>query len=92
VIGLYDAKTPSGNIDKYPTRAYVQICSLLSENRLGVLNLLLAQTPLILQRSVEACFVDRLGPPFAPASQENLLGISRDIRGCDRAENVLGAY
>lgn len=65
---------------------------LFLEHRLGLLNILLTQTPLILQRTIKTRSIDILGPPFAPTSQENLFRISREIIGRDRAEDVLGTY
>lgn len=66
--------------------------SLFLEQRLGLLNILLAQTPLILQRRIKTGSIDILGPPFTPASQEDLFRISREIISRDRAEDVLGTY
>ena len=66
--------------------------SLFLENWLGLLDLLLAHTPLVLQVSVETSLVDGLGPPFTPASQEDLLGVFGEIFRLDGAEEVLGAY
>lgn len=68
------------------------MCSLFLEHRLGLLNILLAQTPLILQRSIKTRGIDILGPPFTPTSQEDLFRISGEIIGRDRAEDVLGTY
>jgi hypothetical protein len=68
------------------------LCSLFLEHRLGIFNILLAQTPLILQRRIKTRSIDILGPPFTPASQENLLRISREIVDGDRAEDILGTY
>lgn len=64
--------------------------SSLLEDWLGLFDLLLAQTPLVLQLGVEASLVDGLWPPFAPASQEDLLRISGEIFRLDRAKKVLG--
>ena len=68
------------------------MCSLFLEHRLGLLNILFAQTPLILQRRIKTRTIDILGPPFAPTSQEDLFRISREIIGRDRTEDVLGTY
>lgn len=64
--------------------------SSLLEDWLGLFDLLLAQTPLVLQLGVETSLVDGLGPPFTPASQEDLLRISGEVLRLDRAKKVLG--
>lgn len=78
------------NIDKISPIILCMCRSSLLEDWFGLLDLILAQTPLVLQLSVEASLVDRLGPPFTPAGQENLLWINRDVLRMDRAKDVLG--
>lgn len=68
------------------------LCSLFVEHRLGLLDILLAQTPLVLQRRIKTQRIDILGPPFTPASQENLFRVSGKILDRDRAEDILGTY
>jgi hypothetical protein len=70
---------------------FVPRCLFL-EHWLGLLNVLLAQTPLVLQRSIKTQSIDILGPPFTPASQENLFRISGEIIGSDRAKDTMGTY
>ena len=60
------------------------------EHRLGILDLFLAQTPLLLQVPVEAHRIHILRPPLPPASQEDLFGVGREVSRGERAEKILG--
>lgn len=53
---------------------------------------LAARAPLILQAPVEAALVDRLGPPFTPAREKDLLWVRGEVGGFEGSKKAPGAY
>ena len=64
----------------------------LGGQTLSLFNLLSAPTPLVLELSIQAHRIHILGPPLAPAGEEDLLRVSGDIVASECLQKTLGSY